>query len=71
MNDHDHIYFNGGVLMVSPKSEYSDAEILTKRRLLARSWRCNLNKVMDSEAIAILRQEKDALEEQEAHDEVK
>ena len=68
MNDHDCIYFNGGVMMVGPASEYSDAEVLAKRRKLARRWRCKVDQVMDSEAIAILREEKEALAALEAHD---
>lgn len=51
------IHFNGGIMMVSPKSKFSDAQILKKRRQLARSWRCKLDMVMDIEAIGTLEQE--------------
>ena len=41
-------------MMVSPKSKFTDEQILNKRRFLAKKWRCKLDMVMDVEAIGML-----------------
>ena len=45
-------------LRLARESEFSEEEILRKRRFLAKHWHCPLHCVMDGEAKAIMRQER-------------